>query len=112
MTTKAKKVTKTSTRKKGSTNTKTRKAPSKAKVQKTVDSANEAHTVKQVVESRRDIKYNYPQSCKEPLERKSFRQKARNKLRTFERQMTKLKGKKLTELRKEYNAYKKEVLFV
>lgn len=80
--------------------------------QKKLDSKNIKKTVKQVVESKREIKYNYPTDIKGPLKRKAFRQKARNHVRSLERQLNKAKGAERKKLEAELKAYRAEVFLV
>ena len=80
---------------------------------KELDTKNIKDTVKQVVESEREIKYKYPEEIDNQLDRKTWRQKTRNKLRAFERELAKLEdGKDKVKLNKEYIAFRKEVLLV
>lgn len=81
---------------------------SKAKDKK-LDDINKAKTLQKVT-SNREIKYKYPENCKDPLARKAFRQKVRAKLRKFERDLAGLKGKARTPILNEFKAYKAEVL--
>lgn len=90
-----------------------RRKTSKSKAAKAqLDKDNVKDTVKKVVETQRELKYNYPEDMKDPMERKRFRQQVRNKLYKYERDIPNLKGKELTDLTKEYNDYRKEVLLV
>ena len=81
---------------------------------KELDTKNIKDTVKQVVESEREIKYNYPDDIDNQLDRKAWRQKIRNKLRAMERAITKAEdgSKEKVKLEREYKAYRKEVLLV
>lgn len=88
-------------------------ATKKRKVaKKALDKKNIKNTIKKVVQSKREIKYNYPAKLTDILERKSWRQKVRSKIRNFEASFEKLKGKALSTARAEYKAYRKEVLLV
>ena len=81
--------------------------------EKQLDTENIKDTVKQIVESEREIKYKYPEGVDNQIDKKTFRQKTRNKLRSFERELAKLTdGKEKVKLNKEYQAYRKEVLLV
>lgn len=81
--------------------------------EKQLDTENIKDTVKQIVESEREIKYKYPEGVDNQIDKKTFRQKTRNKLRSFERELAKLPdGKEKVKLNKEYQAYRKEVLLV
>ena len=86
----------------------------KKQTKRVLDTKNIKETVKQVVESEREIKYNYPAEIDNQLDRKAWRQKARNKLRLFERNIAKLEdgSKEKVKLEKEYKNYRKEVLLV
>lgn len=67
--------------------------------------------VKQATVVNRVIKYNYPENVKDPLERKSWRQKTRAKLRSMEREITKAPNKTaVKKLTTALNQYRKEVL--
>ena len=59
---------------------------------------------------RKTLKYLYPKGCNDTIARKSFRQKARNELRKFERDILKLKGEEKKLLQDKYEARKKEIL--
>lgn len=59
---------------------------------------------------RKTLKYLYPKGCNDTITRKSFRQKARNELRKFERDILKLKGEEKKLLQDKYEARKKEIL--
>lgn len=85
----------------------------KAKQKAALDEKNIKDTVKQVVESEREIRYNYPPEVDNQLDRKGWRQKVRNKLRAMERALDKEKDEKAkAKLNKEYIAYRKQVLMV
>ena len=81
---------------------------------KELDNKNIKDTVKQIVESEREIKYNYPKEIDNQLDRKAWRQKVRNQLRSMERAITKAEdgSKEKVKLEREYKAYRKEVLLV
>lgn len=80
---------------------------------KALDTKNIKDTVKQVVESEREIKYKYPAEVDNQLDRKTFRQKVRNKLRSMERELAKVTGEKeKVKQEKALKAYRKEVLLV
>lgn len=72
------------------------------------------NTVKQIVETEREIKYNYPDEIDNQLDRKAWRQKIRNKLRAMERGIIGAQdgSKEKVKLEREYKAYRKEVLLV
>ena len=85
----------------------------KAKKKAELDDKNIKDTIKQVVESEREIRYKYPEEVDNQLDRKGWRQKVRNKLRALERAIDKEKEEKAkAKLNKEYLAYRKEVLMV
>ena len=78
-----------------------------------LDDKNIKDTVKQTVESEREIRYNYPAEVDNQLDRKAWRQKVRNKIRAYERALSKEKDEKAkAKINKEYLAYRKEVLTV
>lgn len=116
MSTKAK-TQKTATTTKAATKTKASNKEAKAvKVRKPkkdkLDSKNVKKTVKQVVESKREIKYNYPEEIKGPLKRKAFRQKARNHVRALERKVNKATGADKKKYEKQLASYRQEVFLV
>ncbi len=95
---------------KGSNETSTKKLTNKK-----LDTKNVKSTVKQIVKSKREIKYNYPSEVELPMDRKKWRQAVRNKLRAFERNLTKMrtnKSKGITKVKLEYKKYRKLVLLV
>lgn len=59
---------------------------------------------------KRDLKYKYPIGVNTSESRKKFRQKTRNMLRSFERDIAKLEGKVKAEKMKELKAFEAEVL--
>lgn len=79
-----------------------------------LDTKNIKDTVKQVVQTEREIKYNYPEEIDNQLDRKAWRQKVRNKLRGLDRKLTKAEegSKDRALIEKEIKAYRKEVLLV
>lgn len=81
---------------------------------KDLDTKNIKDTVKQIVQSERDIRYKYPEDIDNQLDRKAWRQKIRNKMRAYERALTKLEAgtKEYIKLEREHKAYRKEVLMV
>lgn len=71
-----------------------------------------AKSAKQEVISMREVKYKYPEDiAKDPMAKKSWRQRTRNKIESLESKIFNAKGDdKLTkELTKELNAFKEEV---
>jgi hypothetical protein len=88
-------------------------AKSKEKLKEELDTKNIKDTVKQVVESTREIRYKYPEEINNQLDRKAWRQKTRNKMQKFESDLLKEKDeKKKGKLNREYLAFRKEVLMV
>jgi hypothetical protein len=85
---------------------------SQAKVKKELDTKNVKDTIRQTVESSREIKYKYPEDCDNTLDKKSFRQQTRNKLKAMESAMLKADPKAKAKLEKEYKEYRKKVLLV
>ncbi len=82
---------------------------------KTTDDKNIKDTVKTIVTQERDLFYKYPEDIDNPLDRKKWRQATRNKMRAFERNLSKVEdteSKEYRKLDKEYKAYRKEVLMV
>ena len=58
----------------------------------------------------RELKYNYPRDCKDTLSRKAFRQKVRNELRKFDRDIKDAKGEEKAALKQKLEERKKVVL--
>lgn len=92
--------------------TKVVKPVKKAVKKEELDTKNIKKTVEKIVESRRQVLYNYPDDVKEPLDRKSWRQKVRNELKNLELQLSRAEGKAHAEVKRKYIAYRKEVLLV
>jgi len=107
-TTKSRNASKTKTSKAKATGTKAKKKVSK----KELDSKNVKDTVTKIVETKREMKYVYPDGMTDQIEKKKYRQKVRNQIYKFDREIPKLEGKKLKALEREYAAYRKEVLQV
>jgi len=85
----------------------------KAKVQKAeLDTKNIKNTIKKVVETNREIKYKYPEGMVDTLKRKTFRQVARNKIKSLTASAATAEGNEKAKLEKELKAYRKEVLLV
>lgn len=81
----------------------------------TTDEKNIKGTVKAIVTQERDLFYKYPEDITDPMSRKKFRQKTRNSIRAYERNLSKIEdqeSKEYKKLHKEYQAYRKEVLMV
>lgn len=82
---------------------------------KTTDDKNIKDTVKTIVTQERELFYKYPEDIDNPLDRKKWRQKVRNAIRAFDRNLSKMddtESKEYRKLEKEYKAYRKEVLMV
>lgn len=80
-----------------------------------LDKKNIKETVKMAVESQREIKYKYPEEINNQLDRKTWRQKVRNKLDAFVVTIDKMKKSNdagLPKKEKEYQSYRKQVLMV
>ncbi len=92
----------------------TKKVTKKKVNKKDLDSKNIKDTVKKVVETKREMKYSYPEEMKDTLDRKKFRQKVRNKINSYQLQLLKLDegSRDYKKLDKEYQAYRKQVLLV
>lgn len=71
-----------------------------------LDQTNKAVVTQKVI-SHRVLKYRYPRDCKEVLKRKAFRQTVRNKIRSLEREINKLKGEDRRNFKTELEAYMK-----
>lgn len=105
---KAKTSKKTST--KATKATKTVKATN---AQQGTDKKAVKNTIKKVVKSTRELKYKYPADMENTVDRKSFRQTARNKMRSLERAIASAENAKEKDaLKKELKAYRAEVLLV
>lgn len=71
-----------------------------------------AALVEEVV-SNREVKWLYPEDCKDTLARKSFRQKNRNKIRAMERKLYRIEDQNSKEYKdalKKLNDFRKKVL--
>lgn len=102
----------TSTKTKNKT-TRIKKNSNKTKEKAALDTKNVKDTIKMTVESKREIKYKYPEEIEGPEfkdERKTWRQKVRNKMKTLEAAVGKADNPAKAE--KELKAYRKEVLLV
>lgn len=71
---------------------------------KELTATNKKVTTQKVI-VHRELKYVYPRGCKDTVARKAFRQKVRNTLRKFERDIAKLKGQDKKVLQEEFKAY-------
>lgn len=80
------------------------KANKKEKVVKKIKKQAEVNLVEEVI-SRKEIKYIYPEDCKDVLSRKKFRQQVRNKLHQLELQMYRIQDKQSTEFKKKEKEY-------
>ena len=89
--------------------TTTSKRVAKPKATKKLDATNKKVTTQKVI-VHRELKYIYPRGCKETTKRKAFRQKVRNTLRKFERDIDKLKGQDKKTLQAKFQEYQKEHL--
>lgn len=79
----------------------------KKTVAKEVDQINKATLIEKVV-SNREVKYIYPADVTDTLSRKSWRQKVRNKLKSLEMAMYRIKdqnSKEFAKAKKEYEVY-------
>lgn len=85
-----------------------------AKDQAVEDTANQQKpSIIEEVISHRDVKYIYPEDVTDTLSRKSWRQKARAKLRQLERDMFRItdqNSKEYKKAKKAYEEYRAEVL--
>ena len=104
--TKSRNASKTKTRR--ATGTKAKGTTSNSKT----DAKNVKDTVTKIVESKREMKYVYPEAMDDQIEKKKFRQKVRNHIYKLERDIAKAEGKELKTLEKEYKGFRKEVLQV
>ena len=87
----------------------------RTKAKEELDTKNIKDTVKAIVETERELRYNYPEDVVDQIDRKKWRQKVRNKLRSFERELNKIEdheSKDYKKINKELQAYRKEVLMV
>lgn len=76
----------------------------KEKVVKKIKKQAEVNLVEEVI-SRKEVKYIYPEDCKDVLSRKKFRQQVRNKLHQLELQMYRIQDKQSTEFKKKEKEY-------
>lgn len=76
----------------------------KEKVIKKIKKQAEVNLVEEVI-SRKEVKYIYPEDCKDVLSRKKFRQQVRNKLHQLELQMYRIQDKQSTEFKKKEKEY-------
>jgi len=94
------------------TKTATRTKTSTKKVIKPAAKAGLAKTNKKVVTQKvivhRELKYIYPRGCKDTVARKAHRQKIRNKIRKFERDIAKLRGEDRRIMKEQLAAYNTE----
>lgn len=79
-------------------------ANKKEKVVKKIEKQAEVNLVEEVI-SRKEVKYIYPEDCKDVLSRKKFRQQVRNKLHQLELQMYRIQDKQSTEFKKKEKEY-------
>lgn len=79
-------------------------ANKKEKVVKKIKKQAEVNLVEEVI-SRKEVKYIYPEDCKDVLSRKKFRQQVRNKLHQLELQMYRIQDKQSTEFKKKEKEY-------
>lgn len=80
------------------------KVNKKEKVVKKIKKQAEVNLVEEVI-SRKEVKYIYPEDCKDVLSRKKFRQQVRNKLHQLELQMYRIQDKQSTEFKKKEKEY-------
>jgi hypothetical protein len=67
--------------------------------------------VTQKVITHRELLYIYPKGMTETLKRKAFRQKVRNSLRKFQRDIAKSKGEDKANLKAKFETYRSEHLY-
>lgn len=79
-------------------------ANKKEKIVKKIKKQAEVNLVEEVI-SRKEVKYIYPEDCKDVLSRKKFRQQVRNKLHQLELQMYRIQDKQSTEFKKKEKEY-------
>ncbi len=80
----------------------------KAKTTGKLDKANKTVQTQKVI-VRRELKYVYPKGCTDPLERKAFRRKVRNKIESYQKQIRKLRGDERKAKKAELEKYESEV---
>jgi len=81
----------------------------KPQAAKELDKTNKVVTTQKVI-VHRELKYQYPRSMKDTVARKGFRQKVRNTIRKFERDIAKLKGEDKKILQEKFTAFQTEHL--
>ena len=91
------------------TTTSKKVAKPRANAKGKLDNANKTVTTQKVI-VHRELKYQYPRTCKDTLARKAFRQTVRNAIRKMERNITDLKGEEKNALKSDLAAYKAENL--
>lgn len=80
-----------------------------SKKEKQLDDLNKASILKKVT-ANREFKYVYPDDIVNPLARKAYRQKIRDKYESFVKRLGKLKDEKeKSSLEKEFRTFKKAV---
>lgn len=112
-TTVKKKIVKAKANDAAATKAKNAKAEGTKLTKKELDTKNIKESVKQAVTSFREVKYRYPEDiATDPLKKKEFRQKTRNKLNKFTLDLGKIDpdSKAYRRLLREQNSFKKEVL--
>lgn len=110
---KSKKALKANHKEKEAKDDASEKKVKKTKKEKLVDKTKkkvEANLVEEVV-TKREVKYIYPEDCKDTLSRKKFRQQVRNKIHQLELAMLRIEdqnSKEFKKAKKEYLEYKSQ----
>lgn len=110
---KSKKALKANHKEKEAKDEASEKKVKKTKKEKLVDKTKkkvEANIVEEVV-TKREVKYIYPEDCKDTLSRKKLRQQVRNKIHQLELTMLRIKDQNSKEFKKakeEYLEYKSQ----
>ena len=86
------------------TKTQTKKVAAKPAAKKTLEKTNKKVTTQKVI-VHRDLEYIYPKGCTDTVARKAFRQKVRNRIRKFDRDIAKLRSEDRRIMKEERAAY-------
>lgn len=82
----------------------TKKAKTSPKTKENLKNANKVAATQKVV-IRRNLDYIYPKGLTDPLKRKAYRQKVRDRIRKLESELLKLRGEARKEKKQELTKY-------
>jgi flagellar biosynthesis GTPase FlhF len=92
--------------KKSTKKSKTKTSETAAKEELVQETANQqANSIVEKVVSNREVKWLYPEDCNDPLSRKTWRQKTRNKLHKLERDMLRIQDQNSKEFKEAEAAF-------